>query len=95
MVKNVRLPRKTLLFLLVALPACVTAKSRFEDAQRFETEGRWTEAANAYLDSLERDRNFPGARDGAQRTGSKAVPWAMTAAQNLATAGNPVAAAGR
>lgn len=93
MVNNVRLPRLSLIFLLVA--ACVTAKSRFEDAQRFEAEGRWMDAANAYLDALERDRDFPGARDGASRTGQKAVPWAMKAADNLAASGNPAAAAER
>jgi len=80
---------------LLLLAACVSAKSRFESAQSYEAAGRWEAAADAYLDALGRDRNYPGAHEGAKRTGDKAIEAGLAASENLQRGGDHAGAADR
>ena len=77
------------------LAGCVSAKSRFESARSYEAAGRWAAAADAYLDALGRDRDYPGAREGAQRSGDKAIEAGLAAVESLQRSGDHVGAADR
>lgn len=73
--------------------ACVTAQDRYEEGRNYETQGRFAEAAYAYLDALQRDANYPGARQRAKEAGELAVDqWLKDAAQ-LESGSEPVQAA--
>jgi len=69
--------RSILLFLLVAAAACASAKKSFEKAREAEAAGRWEEAADLYIDALRRDAEYPGAREGLEIAGGRAIGNAL------------------
>ncbi len=75
------------LFLLVALAGCASAKKSYSKANDAETEGRWAEAAEQYLDALRRDPEFPEARERAQHAGGRAIEGWLITASSLDEAG--------
>lgn len=78
-----------LLFFALLSAGCASTSKRFEKAGELETQGRWFEAANAYIEVLERDRSFAGAADGLANTGARAVTQLFDEARTLDTTGNP------
>lgn len=70
-----RRPLWTLCIVLVsiAVAGCVSTKDRYERAQELTRDGRYTEAARAYVQVLREDPNWPSARSELQAVGQRGV----------------------
>lgn len=71
----------TLSLLALALGGCVSTQERFERAQNFESEGRYAEAARAYIEVLEDEPDFPNARDSLAGAAQRAMEGWMNDAR--------------
>jgi tetratricopeptide (TPR) repeat protein len=72
--------------LALALGGCVSAKERFERARNFESEGRYADAAWAYVKVLEDEPGFPNARRKLFEASQRAVDGWMQQARTAADA---------
>ena len=63
----------TLSLLALSLSGCVSTQERFERARNFENEGRYAEAARAYIAVLEDEPDFPDARDSLSGAAQRAM----------------------
>lgn len=72
--------------LALALGGCVSAKERFERARNFESEGRYAEAARAYIEVLEDEPDFPNARDSLAGAAQRAMEDWMADARSATDA---------
>ncbi len=74
--RTLKEPSRWLLALsLIALAwgGCVSTQERFERAQNFESEGRYAEAARAYVEVLEDEPDFPNAQDSLASAAQRAM----------------------
>ncbi len=67
--------RRTLLLTacLLLCAGCVSTQKRFEKAQDLENQGRYAEAAAYYVKVLEKEPDWPEARERLRQTGARAV----------------------
>ncbi|PEN06803.1 hypothetical protein CRI93_09195 [Longimonas halophila] len=72
--------------LALFLGGCVSTQERFERAQNFESEGRYAEAARAYIEVLEDESDFPNARDSLAGAAQRAMEDGMNDARSAADA---------
>ncbi|MHC4958451.1 MAG: hypothetical protein ACYTGN_08740, partial [Planctomycetota bacterium] len=72
---------------------CVSAKKRMEQAQQAEAAGRWSEAADLYIDALKRDPNYPGARERLESVGARAIADYLKLAREFEGSGRDAKAA--
>ncbi len=59
--------------LLAGLAGCASAKKSYSEGFESESEGRWAQATEQYIDALRRDPEFPEARQRVYEAGNKAV----------------------
>ncbi|MEE8106291.1 MAG: hypothetical protein V3T86_12215 [Planctomycetota bacterium] len=72
---------------LLLLAACQSAEDYYKDGQEKEASGRHAEAARHYIEALQDDANFPGARERLKTSGSKALAELRGIAWDLEAAG--------
>lgn len=77
----------------VILASCASARKRFEQGAELEREGLYVEAANRYIQSLERDREQIVAREGLQRVAPDAVDMLLSEVAAHEAANMPIEAA--
>ena len=53
--------------------ACTSPKKLTEKGQEYEAAGRYAEASDYYIRALQGDPSIPGAREGLERSGKKAI----------------------
>lgn len=66
---------------VLILVSCVSTQDRFDAGLRLEAEGRPVEAAHAYIDVLEREPGWPGARERLSGVGARAVSLLLSDAR--------------
>jgi tetratricopeptide (TPR) repeat protein len=71
---------------LLALAGCVTTEQRLRNASTDEAEGHFAEAANGYMEVLEKRPDEAAARAGLERTGAQALDAWMQAARTAEAA---------
>jgi hypothetical protein len=69
------------LLLLTTALGCTSTRERFERAVDLEEEGRWAEASRHYIQVLEDEPNWEGARDRLRTAGANAVDAYLAAAK--------------
>lgn len=69
--------------MLVMLAGCASAKKSFKAGSAAETEGRWAQATDQYIDALHRDPEFPGARERVRQTGNHTLDGYLNVAGGL------------
>src|SRR5579859_2501914 len=70
---TIRRPLLLLAFSSMALLACASANKRYEQGQELEREGRPLEAANRYIQALQKDARLDSARSGLRSSGVAAI----------------------
>lgn len=72
-----------LLGLTISVGACVSAKKLFEEGIDLQNQGRFREAAVAYIEALRKDPALEGARDRLQEAGQEAVDQDLAQSEGL------------
>lgn len=87
---NVRGARRLIPVLLLGLlMGCASTQKRFETATGYEAAGQYLQAANAYIQVLEREPTWPNARVRLAQSGARAIEQLMTQVEAAAGAGDP------
>ncbi len=73
----------TACLLLVLLIGCASAKKSFKEGSASESEGRWAQATGQYIEALQRDPEFPGARERVLQTGNHTIEGFLVVARGL------------
>lgn len=84
-----------LLLAVLLLAGCATTSKRFDKAGELEAQGRFVEAAEAYIGVLERDRSYDGAADRLADVGARAVTQLFDEARTLDQSGDPASGVDR
>ncbi|MGI9626380.1 MAG: hypothetical protein ACR2QM_06055, partial [Longimicrobiales bacterium] len=74
----------TLILISCVVAACTSTEERFATAEQLTSQGFYSEAVGEYIRVLEKDNNFPGARDGLAEAGGLAVDEYFGYAQEAA-----------
>ena len=73
----------TAALMLVLLIGCASAKKSFKEGSASESEGRWAQATGQYIEALQRDPEFPGARERVLQTGNQTIEGYLVVARGL------------